>query len=269
MVALSMPTGAETLATSQNGEVGLPGRLKKKKKKVHGCHTGCYGRTEDSIRKSPLKRKWCGKRKAPPTSSSIFLNTLKLPSLLFSFFVFFCPRPLSYSSPHLVCHPSLTVKLFSSRPNGGRLFLLLYPATLTIGGRWSDGAVTRWLASSMDPHAAASLSSSPDSRGALTRVAHVFVWPSGWLSRTHPRLRANTRRARAELLQLSLDSLNLALNLNIIISTSSGSRASWLYFQELTMVPRKTASRQMIFRKEKFHIAPMCLEFSDLGFFKN
>lgn len=260
MVALSMPTGAETLATSQNGEVGLPGRLKKKKKKVHGCHTGCYGRTEDSIRKSPLKRKWCGKRKAPPTSSSIFLNTLKLPSLLFSFFVFFCPRPLSYSSPHLVCHPSLIVKLFSSRPNGGRLFLLLYPATLTIGGRWSDGAVARWLASSMDPHAAASLNSSPDSRGTLTRVAHVFVWPSGWLSRTHPRLRANTRRARAELLQLSLDSLNLALNLNIIISTSSGSRASWLYFQELTMVPRKTTSRQIIFRKEKFHIAPMCAE---------
>lgn len=217
------------------------------------------GGQKTAFGKALLKGSGAGKEKTPRLLLDLSEYTeTALPTLLL--FCFFCPHPLSYSSPHLVCHPSLTVKLFSSRPNGGRLFLLLYPATLTIGGRWSDGAVTRWLASSMDPHAAASLSSSPDSRGALTRVAHVFVWPSGWLSRTHPRLRANTRRARAELLQLSLDSLNLALNLNIIISTSSGSRAPWLYSQELTMVPRKTTSRQIIFRKEKFHIAPMCAE---------
>lgn len=141
MVALSMPTGAETLATSQNGEVGLPGR-RKKKKKVHGCHTGCYGRTEDSIRKSPLKRKWCREKKRVPLLFLSEYTETALHTLL---------HPLSYSSPHLVCHPSLIGKLFSSRPNGGRLFLLLYPATLTIGGRC--GVMARSLASSTDPHA--------------------------------------------------------------------------------------------------------------------
>lgn len=68
MVALSLPTGAETLATSQNGEVGLPGRLKKRKKCTAATQVAMGGQ-KTAFGKALLKGSGAGKEKIPPPRS--------------------------------------------------------------------------------------------------------------------------------------------------------------------------------------------------------
>lgn len=82
MVALSLPTGAETLATSQNGEVGLPGRLKKRKKKCTAATQVAMGGQKTAFGKALLKGSGAGKEKIP--LSEYTESALPI-------FVFFCP----------------------------------------------------------------------------------------------------------------------------------------------------------------------------------